>query len=917
MKGRIVKFFLIFCLIFALAFPRPTYAFIDALSRLISNFLIANIIRLILAISRFALEVATDILEWVLSENFISYSYTDPARNPFIKVGWTLMRDLVNMFFIIALAFIGLATALKLQEYNVQKALPKLIIIALIINFTPVICGLIVDATNIITYFFVEQTTGLELLRAQYVSQTAVLQGTQIRGWFDWESSLRSVVQAFMMAGANIISALILLVFAVLFAARYVAIWIAVIMSPLAFFSYIFPRLKLIGGFWNKWWDLFLQWCFIGITAGFFLYLGNHIMLAAPEMIQAPAPSEATVGANFLEAVLPFGIAVGFLFFGLMQAISGAAMGASYAISGAQAAVGLAVGATGAIARKGTGLVREKAPEPVKEAFSAMAKLRTPLQTTEAERARGIAGWVTRTPKAIVRGAVLGPAAAGIRAVGRTFEPEARMRDLEKAEKEVTNIKTPEDAKEYFEKASREEQRIALLHKVQKEGWAKKAGIKDKDVVAAAMAALEISPEAFKPIMKAYPGLTGRMIKLARAKTLEKLELDNKSLEKFAEENAKALEGIEIPGIENLDQRIEKLIALKTSSGLTPKDLENISLKDIDKDAIHAFWGGNQISAAARQFGREFVDEFMKDAEERGLDSYLQKGNFGVPQYLTGNAAQDLGFRPLEGIERGELRERIKVVRAAAPAAEPVSEIDQLRQELKIIESGPKWRKTITPEQMRERRRIRTRINEVQKEQKIQKRQEIKITKLYNKIPSVPDKEYQKAFALEEILGFSKLPRRFETDESKRGQPGPVIEIGKKAINVHPDFLDEAGQIFDESKPEQERKQILGSMVRRVRSEKQKQTKEKRTAQIKAVKTKVGTTTTAAKRKIGRTIRRAKRGARRKEVNEEIIKELEDIADKFEELAKLPPVELAEREAELEELEKRREEIERKLVGNR
>ncbi|HXK31944.1 MAG TPA: hypothetical protein VJ378_00505, partial [Candidatus Paceibacterota bacterium] len=102
--------------------------------------------------------LCVNILNWVLSPNFISLSYTDPSKNAFLDVGWNLTKDFGNIIIVLALVVIGLGTALRLAGYQAQKALPTLILIALLINFTPVFCGLIVDAANILITFFVGDT---------------------------------------------------------------------------------------------------------------------------------------------------------------------------------------------------------------------------------------------------------------------------------------------------------------------------------------------------------------------------------------------------------------------------------------------------------------------------------------------------------------------------------------------------------------------------------------------------------------------------------------------------------------------------------------------------------------------------------------------------------------------------------------
>ncbi|GAI48319.1 unnamed protein product, partial [marine sediment metagenome] len=116
--------------------------------------IVVAILQIPLLLANVFLSMSIAILGVVTSPGFISLSYTNPAGNEFLAVGWALTRDLANIGFVIILVIIGLATALKIREYQWQKTLPLLIGIALLINFTPVILGLIVDASNIMMHFF-------------------------------------------------------------------------------------------------------------------------------------------------------------------------------------------------------------------------------------------------------------------------------------------------------------------------------------------------------------------------------------------------------------------------------------------------------------------------------------------------------------------------------------------------------------------------------------------------------------------------------------------------------------------------------------------------------------------------------------------------------------------------------------------
>lgn len=103
-----------------------------------------------LPLSFFCLEIAQIFLTWAANPNLVG----GVASNTFVQAGWTVVRDFANLFFILIVVAIGIATALRVKQYEVRKTLPRLIIVAILINFSPVICGAVIDAANIITNFF-------------------------------------------------------------------------------------------------------------------------------------------------------------------------------------------------------------------------------------------------------------------------------------------------------------------------------------------------------------------------------------------------------------------------------------------------------------------------------------------------------------------------------------------------------------------------------------------------------------------------------------------------------------------------------------------------------------------------------------------------------------------------------------------
>jgi len=212
-----------------------------------------------------------------------------------VRIGWNFSRQFANLFFILALACIGLATILRIKEYEAKKALPTLIIIALLINFTPVIVGFVVDMGNIVTKFFLDSAGPIRGMLD--IMQTAVdylvtsMAHLFLRDGDFWADFLEIMGEfiGIVIYGAVLfiffnVAVSIYLVIGMIFFFRTVILWILMILSPIAFLSKVFPDTKttkmVFPGIlhWDQWWEKLIQWTVIGIPIAFFLYLSNLIM---------------------------------------------------------------------------------------------------------------------------------------------------------------------------------------------------------------------------------------------------------------------------------------------------------------------------------------------------------------------------------------------------------------------------------------------------------------------------------------------------------------------------------------------------------------------------------------------------------------------------------------------------------------
>ena len=74
-----------------------------------------------------------------------------------IQYGWELFRNFINLFFILILVYISIATILQIDEYGYQKLLGKLVLAAFLINFSMFFTEVIIDLSNITSLVFYNQ----------------------------------------------------------------------------------------------------------------------------------------------------------------------------------------------------------------------------------------------------------------------------------------------------------------------------------------------------------------------------------------------------------------------------------------------------------------------------------------------------------------------------------------------------------------------------------------------------------------------------------------------------------------------------------------------------------------------------------------------------------------------------------------
>ncbi len=294
--------------------------------------------------------IAGTALLWVIRiSDVVSFTH-----NSAVNIGWPIARDFANILIVLGFIAIAVATILRFKEYEAKSLLVKLIVAALLVNFSLLICGVIIDGSNIIIRNFLSIGSDSSiggLFDFRFFNAAVALVNSPVDAAHAVEFMAKVMGNVFY----NIMSAIVLALFAFLFLFRIVALWMLVIMSPIAFICYVFPATK---GVWNMWWSNFVQWCIIGIPGAFFLYIGRALMASmSTNPPVTPVLNEISAGAGvnqIFNALSPFftmlipGL---FLIMGFLFSLQVSAMGSAVAIGWARKAGGYAKAGAGRTAK--------------------------------------------------------------------------------------------------------------------------------------------------------------------------------------------------------------------------------------------------------------------------------------------------------------------------------------------------------------------------------------------------------------------------------------------------------------------------------------------------------------------------------------------------------------------------------------
>ena len=202
-----------------------------------------------------------------------------------IQEGWEIMRDFANMLFMIALVIMAYGTIFNVKGYDFRSLIARFLIAALLINFSLVIGGLIIDGTQVLNNTFLNAMGDISNRLGEGLDvETLLPKADEIEEKGEALASLAfgSIITLFFslfMVFVILVSVSVPLVVAII---RIPILWALLIVSPMAWLSSILPATKSV---YDKWWHQFLGWTLFLPYYLFFLYFALYFLSKKEDVI--------------------------------------------------------------------------------------------------------------------------------------------------------------------------------------------------------------------------------------------------------------------------------------------------------------------------------------------------------------------------------------------------------------------------------------------------------------------------------------------------------------------------------------------------------------------------------------------------------------------------------------------------------
>lgn len=543
----------------------------------------------------------------IISANLNPYIMTTVLTSDNIYKGWQIFRDIANLLYILILLLVALGTIFRSDTYNAKKMLPRLIIVAFLMNFSMMLTELVIDFGNIMMYGILRMmcppnsTTCFQDFYSQMMQSIDYLYKE-----FTFLSFINVTRQGVVgMAIATIytfVYGLTLIALGIFLLIRIAVLAVLVVISPLAFFGMVSPGLKRVS---NEWWDKLLSYSLFGPVFALLLYVAGLMAMTTFTVNPGVTTTNPNLGAMtglfatiisniiplvFLLAIVPITKSMGMMGAGM---IMNNTVGLSAAVGGlAGGYIGSSLdrfAARGAQRTGNTGYdkFRRKLAYLSPGAMKRGWKAHKAEQEHDYDEAAGKwRGQISRTDNLSLKKSPV------------DFEQEAHERDVARAGKDIMT----EDTKELIHQLN-DALDSGLM--IRAEAIARKIGTKGDSDELLEKSGYNVSPEGFKQYYE------DKFKPKIGAKKTALLMSDIKELE--AKDGNKSLKGIT-----DYDETKKQTVVRDISTDEGKKGL-------VDAE-VGAFYKDSASQAMSRLNKKTMLDR-VKDLDKDGKEQYNEDGS--------------------------------------------------------------------------------------------------------------------------------------------------------------------------------------------------------------------------------------------------------------------------------------------------
>lgn len=343
------------------------------------------ILYLTLFLSNFLLWLSGMLFNTVFVETVLQFGQNF-GNTSGILTAWTVLRDLGNIFLLFSFVFMGIATILNLHDYTVKKTLPRLIIFAVLLNFSLFAAEAVVDVSNGISSAIVGQAipsaectetggaletlgetltpgdSAAERCTRQFGITGLVMQSSHLSAALDvpaYQDDIGNLDQTFkqlaMLFGLSIFSSILSVVFfaaAIMLVIRVIVLTFIIVTAPIGFAGMAVP---FMGGIAKRWWHELVNQAFFVPVFLLLVFVGLKVVEGSGLSGAGGGNLSDALGSgdvNAFSVIVTFAVTAGFFLAALMVAKRFGAIGADFAM---KTAGDITYGSLGSVGRRTLG----------------------------------------------------------------------------------------------------------------------------------------------------------------------------------------------------------------------------------------------------------------------------------------------------------------------------------------------------------------------------------------------------------------------------------------------------------------------------------------------------------------------------------------------------------------------------------